>query len=126
MRVTVTMDAQALRTLSRAQAQALAMTAQQVLNEVRNDAVIPFDTGATQNEGTSVDDSQATAGKASIVTDTPYARKLYFHPEYNFNQSKNANARGEWWEDWLNGSRKNRPRQIFSLMLRRTAGRYMR
>ena len=119
MKVTTRMNAGAIRTLSRAQAQAVSMTAQQMLNEARNDAVIPFDTGATQNEGTHVDDSQAAHGKVSIVTDTPYARRLYYHPEYNFNKSKNANAQGMWWEDWLTGSRKSRPQLLFKQMYKR-------
>lgn len=39
----------------------------------------------------------------ALVTDTPYARRLYFHPEYNFQTANNANARGEWLRDWMPG-----------------------
>ena len=39
----------------------------------------------------------------ALVTDTPYARRLYHHPEYHFQTGKNANARGEWLHDWLPG-----------------------
>ena len=39
----------------------------------------------------------------ALVTDTPYARRLYFHPEYNFQTANNANARGRWLRDWMPG-----------------------
>jgi hypothetical protein len=104
----------------------MAMTAQQMLNETRNDAVIPFDTGILQNESTYVDDSQATKGHVSIVSDTPYARRLYFHPEYNFNTSKNANAGGEWWSEFLEGAKKSRPMKLFKEFYRRCGGGYVR
>lgn len=40
------------------------------------------------------------------IGDEPYARRLYFHPEYNFQQAgeaKNPNAQGEWAQPWLPG-----------------------
>ena len=122
MRVSVKMNLGALRTVSASQAQALAMTAQQMLNETRNDAVIPFDTGALQNEGTHVDDSKITKGIVSIVSDTPYARRLYFNPQYNFNSSKNVNARGEWWEEWLTGDKRTRPMKLFKQFYTKCVG----
>ena len=122
MRVTARMDPSVIRALSQAQAEAMTMTAQQMLNEVRNDAVMPFDTGNLQNESTYVDDSKVRIGKVKIVHDTPYARRLYFHPEYNFNTSKNANAGGEWWETWLSGDKKSRPQELFKKFFRRQSG----
>lgn len=126
MRVHVKFKPGALQALSRAQTKAAVMTAQQMLNENRNEGVFPFDTGSLQNEGTHVDDSQASSGSVSIVTDAPYARRLYFHPEYNFNQSKNPNARGEWWEEWLTGDKKKRPVKLFKEFYKRLSGGYVR
>lgn len=126
MKATVRMNRAALHTLSRAQAQALAMTAQQMLSETRNDGVLPMDTGNLQNESTFVDDSKATKGEVSIVTDTPYARRLYFHPEYDFNTSKNANASGEWWEEWLSGAKQARPIKLFKQFYKRVTGGYVK
>lgn len=122
MRVTAIMNSGAIRALSQAQAEAVTMTAQQMLNEVRNDAVMPFDTGNLQNESTYVDDSKARVGKVTIVNDTPYARRLYYHPEYNFNTSKNADAGGDWWESWLRGNKKTRPQELFKKFFRRQTG----
>jgi hypothetical protein len=125
MKVTVKMKRQAIKALSKSQAQAAAMTAQQILNETRNDMVIPFDTGNLQNESTFVEDKNATKGVVSIIHDTPYARRLYYHPEYNFNTSKNINARGEWWEEWLTGAKQSRPGQLFRAFYKRITGRYV-
>jgi len=122
MNITVTMNHANIAQISRAQEQALAMTAQQMLNETRNDQVIPFDSGATQNEDTYVDDSQLGKGKVSIITDNPYARRLYFHPEINFKHLKNINARGEWWEEWLEGGKKDRAKKLFKQFFRRVGG----
>ena len=36
------------------------------------------------------------------MSDTPYARRLYFHPEYNFKRGNNANAGGKWFDSFLN------------------------
>lgn len=33
----------------------------------------------------------------------PYARRLYYHPEYNFQTVNNPNAQGRWLDHWLPG-----------------------
>ena len=89
-----------LNMLDRAQLDALAMTADATLTELRDRQVMPFDTGNLQNDSTFVDDSQRD--KVSIVSSTPYARRLYFHPEYNYRRGNNASAGGKWFESFLN------------------------
>jgi hypothetical protein len=37
-------------------------------------------------------------GKGHIEWRTPYARRLYYNPEYNFSKDKNPNAGGLWFE----------------------------
>lgn len=90
--------------LQRAQVTALEQTAEALHTEVLQAQVFPRDTGNLQNESTFIDYSQSNQGKVTIVSSAPYARRLYFHPEYNF-QKKNPNAKGEWYEDWLPGGR---------------------
>jgi hypothetical protein len=49
-------------------------------------------------------------GKGQVIWDTPYARRLYYNPQYNFSKDKNPNAQGLWFEkaksvhqrDWAN------------------------
>lgn len=95
---------------------ALEQTAEALHTEVVQAQVIPRDTGALQNESTFVDTSKSNQGKVSIVSSTPYARHLYYHPEYNFHKSKwkdkndrehygNPNAKAHWFEDWQKGGK---------------------
>ena len=96
-----------LRQLTQASIRALEQTAEALHTEEVQAQVMPFDTGALQNEGTFVDYSESRQGKVSIISNTPYARRLYFHPEYHFKTKENPNARGKWYEDWLPGGKKS-------------------
>ena len=97
---TIRINTRALDMLDNAQLEALAMTGDATLTELRDRQVMPFDTGNMQNDSTFLDDSQK--GKVSIVTTAPQARRLYFHPEYNFKRGNNARAGGKWFESFLN------------------------
>ena len=96
----VELNVRGLNALDNAQFEALAMTADATLTELRDRQVMPFDTGNLQNDSTFIDDSQR--GKASIVSSTPYARRLYYHPEYNFRRNNNRNAGAHWFDSFLN------------------------
>lgn len=37
-------------------------------------------------------------GQGVIMWVTPYARRLYYNPQYNFSKSPNPNAQGLWFE----------------------------
>ena len=96
----VELNVSVLNALDNAQYEALAMTADATLTELRDRQTMPFDTGNLQNDSTFIDDSQRD--KVSIVSSTPYARRLYFHPEYNYRRGNNASAGGKWFESFLN------------------------
>ena len=96
----VELNVSVLNALDNAQYEALAMTADATLTELRDRQTMPFDTGNLQNDSTFIDDSQRD--KVSIVSSTPYARRLYFHPEYNYRRGDNASAGGKWLESFLN------------------------
>lgn len=76
------------------------LTMETALADARNRQVMPFDTGHMQNDQTSV---EKIGGGYAIVTDAPQARRLYYHPEYNFQRGKNANAGGLWLDDYVDG-----------------------
>lgn len=95
-----------IKKLTDAAVTALEKTAEAFHTEVVQAQVMPRDTGNLQNESTFVDYSQSGQGTVSIVSNTPYARRLYYHPEYMFRVDENPNARGEWYEDWLPGGSK--------------------
>lgn len=83
----------------------LEKTAEALHTEVVQAGVIPFDSGALQNDSTFVDSFELSKGVVALVSSTPYARRLYFHPEYHFQKKENENAKAEWYEDWLPGGK---------------------
>ena len=120
----VRLNMSVLQALDDAAVEALEQTAEALHTEVVQAQVMPRDTGALQNESTFVDTSQSGQGKVSIVSSTPYARRLYYHPEYNFHQNdweeeikhrdgktetikhgSNPNAKAHWFEDWQKGGK---------------------
>ena len=86
---TIKIDQGKIRKLTRASIRALEKTAEAVHTEIVQAQVMPRDTGALQNESTFVDYSNSSQGSCSIVSDTPYARRLYYHPEYQFSKDEN-------------------------------------
>ena len=103
---TVKMNFPRIKQLTQAAVTALEMTAEALHTEVVQAQVFPFDTGNLQNESTFVDYSEAKDGNVTLVSSTPYARRLYYHPEYNFQTKENPNAKGRWYEDWMQGGSK--------------------
>lgn len=102
---------------------ALEQTGDYVLDEVVNAQVMPFDTGTMQNESTFVDKSKSSSGTVSIVTSTPYGRRLYFHPEYNFKTENNPHAKGKWLEDWSeNGKYAKEVKETYALLYKQIGG----
>ena len=119
----VTFDFGKLNALDANAVTAFKMTADAFLTELENGQVMPFDTGNLQNESTFVDDSGAQNGVIVISSSTPYARRLYYHPEYNFNQEFNQAAGGGWFKYWLpGGTRQNFCVEAFKTIYRRLCG----
>lgn len=119
---TVKLNMPRIKQLSQAAVTALELTAEELHTEVVQARVVPRKDGALQGEKMSIDISESQNGKVSLVHEGPYARRLYYHPEYNFHTEPweeewvdregkkhhlthegNPNARGKWYEDWLPG-----------------------
>ena len=100
---TVKLNMPRIKQLTQAAVTALEQTGEALHTEVVQAQVIPFDTGNLQNESTFVDYSESANGKVTLVSSTPYARRLYYHPEYHFKTDENPNAKGKWYEDWMPG-----------------------
>ncbi|MDE7390213.1 MAG: hypothetical protein K2M82_04650 [Lachnospiraceae bacterium] len=127
---------------------ALEQTAEALHTEVVQAEVMPRDTGALQGEqshlsaGRSVSIPLVNGGvavttitrvqndKVSIVSSTPYARRLYFHPEYNFHRGEwfdaygekhggNIAAGGKWFEPWISGEYKDFCPKTFKKLYKR-------
>lgn len=110
--------------------ESLIETADAALGNLRQSKTMPFDTGSLQNRdggvsrngvkvaGTNKDTSKASKGKVIIYSSAPYARRLYFHPEYNFQTTHNANAGGMWFEPYINGNKKTYAKKTFARIMK--------
>lgn len=119
----IKMNMPRIRELSQAAVTALEQTAEALHTEAVQAQVFPFDTGNLQNESTFVDYSEVKQGKVTLVSSTPYARRLYYHPEYNFQTKENPNAKGRWYEDWVpGGSKDDFAKKAFKELYKRAGG----
>ena len=122
MAVRVMFDQAKINKLAQAQIQALEMTAEAVKSDVVASQVVPKDVG-TLERSAYVETSQSEEGKAAVGFNTPYARRLYWHPEYNFRTDKNPNAQGKWMHMYLKGGDKETFTQdTFTKFLKQLAG----
>ena len=108
----------AVAKINKAVQTSLRKTADVVLDDLIQSQTMPMDSGNLQNNSTFVDDSQAAKGVVSIVSDTPYARRLIFHPEYHYNKANNPKAGGEWFEPYLTGTKKDYAQKVFAAFMR--------
>lgn len=119
---TIKLNEAKLEELTRQQYISLAQTADALLTDLRDEQMMPFNTGNLQNDSTFIDDSQKMQGRVSIVSTTPYARRLYFHPEYNFRRNNNARAGGKWFEPYISGSKSDFAVKAFKQSFKRNGG----
>lgn len=131
MKVTSRVNNARLRQINSAAIESLILTGEAVKDDLIQSQTMPFgdsivkkdgtlfhEGGHLQNKATFVDNSEANAGKVSIISDTPYARRLYYHPEYNFSKKNNPNAGGMWFEPYINGNKKDYAKKVFARFLR--------
>lgn len=118
MKVTSKFNDSKLKQINEAAIESLVLTGEALLGDLRNSQTMPFDTGHLQNQATTLDSSDKNNGKVNIISDTPYARRLYFHPEFNFKKDNNPNAGGMWFEPYINGNKKDYAKKVFARFLR--------
>lgn len=119
---TVTINTRKIKQLTAAQTKALEMTAEALHTEVVQAQVMPRDTGHLQDESTFVDYSDSKNGTVSLVSQTPYARRLYYHPEYEFRTVENPNAQGRWLEPWISGDQKDFCKNAYKAIYKKIGG----
>lgn len=122
MGYTVKIDKAKLRRLSKAAITALEETAEALHTEVVQAQVMPKQYGDLQDTGTFVDTTDSASGTVSLVSSTPYARRLYYHPEYHFRTSENEHAQGKWLEPWIHGDKKGFCAEAFKKLYKGEAG----
>lgn len=90
--------------------------------DVSQRQVVPFRDGLLKDSvstGTMVKEGYTLGW---IGWDTPYARRLYFHPEYNFRQDKHANACGLWMSFYEYGPGRDWIEKSYATALKIAAG----
>ena len=98
--------------------QCLEMAAEEVRRDLRDSHTLPRREGHLTQE-TYVDRTDGVA----VVSDTPYARRLYFHPEYSFRKQPNEAAGAHWFEPYKEGGSKQRfAAEKFAAFMRRRRG----
>ncbi len=101
----VKMNFPRIKQLTQAAVTALEMTAEALHTEVVQAQVMPFDSGHLEEDASFVDYRESKHGRARLVSSTPYARRLYYHPEYDYQTDENPFAGGEWYAPWLKGGK---------------------
>jgi hypothetical protein len=115
MEFTETIDfAKIIKEIEKKAVEALALAAQAVCEDVKSSGTMPFETGRLQNSATYVDVGGLKNKVAAVVSDVPYASRVYLHPEISFNQSRNKNAGGRWFDAYVKGDKKDFLLKVFA------------
>lgn len=107
-----------LKRIQDAAIKALPDTLDAMVTEINNMQVVP-------KEHSDLEKSAVTGAenlKGYISYNTPYARRLYYHPEYNFRQDKNPNAQGRWLDPFVQGEKKKWLTDTFGENLKKHSG----
>lgn len=128
--MTVILDKSAIKGIEQKAYSCLGKTAKTLQDEIREEMVIPRAEGNLQGEAFHVDTSTEQKGYVRMSFNAPYARRLYYHPEYKFHKSPwtdskgnsyegNPNAQGLWLRHWQKkGKHAKRPKEIFEGLLK--------
>lgn len=119
MRVTSKVDYKNLSKFKKLSINNLVKAADALKSDLVQSQTMPFDTGKLQNRNTFIDSSKKEEGVVCIVSDTPYARRVYFHPEFKYKQDKNAKAGGLWFNPYISGTKKTFLSKAFSTFMRK-------
>ena len=118
VKVNIELNQANIKKIQDAMVKALPGTLDAMVTEINNAQVVPKETG-------NLEESVVTGvenGVGYISYNTPYARRLYYHPEYNFRQDKNPNAQGRWMDDFIYGEKKNWLSKTFGKLLKMYSG----
>lgn len=118
VKVKVTVYPGAIKQLESAKKKAFDATVEAVLSDIKASGVVPKDTGALEDSGFTLIEDMV----AYIVFDTPYARRLYWHPEFNFRTDKNANAQGLWMQTYIDGEKNSFVKNTYGKFLKQFGG----
>lgn len=128
MNIEIKFDKQAILMLEYAVKESAMTAMEQVESDLISSATMPFDTGDMQNNQTfvAVEGEDTINGEevfsVALVTGSPQARRLYYHPEYNFYHGHNKNAGAAWFEPYISGDKKDFVEKAFAHDYKRRTG----
>lgn len=118
VKINIKLNQANIKKIEQAMVKALPLTMEAMKSEINNMQVVPKETGALE-ESASVG---AEGGTGFISYNTPYGRKMYYHPEYNFRTDKNPNAQGRWMDDFIHGEKKDWLEETYGEKLKENSG----
>lgn len=107
-----------IKKIQEAAIKALPLTMEAMKTEINNMQVVPKEIGSLEESAV----TGAEGNKGFISYNTPYARRLYYHPEYDFRQDKNPNAQGRWLDPFIHGPKKNWLAKTYGEFLKMNSG----
>lgn len=119
MGVKIEFDMRTIKGLEQAARESALSVMEKVNADLVNSETMPFDTGDMQNNQTFV---AVEDDKVKLVTGSPQARRLYYHPEYDFQQGKNDNAGGLWLAPYIDGDKKDFVPETFAKIYKKKTG----
>lgn len=119
MKIEIKLDYEKIRQIGQEAIAAASETLEVLYSDLVSSQTMPFDTGDMQNNQTFVEPSESGA---VLITGSPQARRLYYHPEYNFQRGKNINAGAYWLEPYITGSKKEFAAAEFTEIFKRRVG----
>ena len=115
----IEINKQAIARLHEKAVRALLMTGEAVRTDLVSAQTMPFDTGDMQNNNTWADENAAD-GSVRVITGSSQARRLYYHPEYDFQTVNNPNAGAGWFDPYKAGGEKaGFVRETFAALMRK-------
>ena len=96
--IRIELDYAAIEQLEKAVLRAAEGTVDELRSDVVKEQVMPYDIGDMQNNSTFAETFRSDGKIVSLLTtDAPQARRLYYHPEYNFQTVNNPNVAASGW-----------------------------
>ncbi|MCB5876699.1 minor capsid protein [Blautia producta] len=119
-KVKVTLYPNKIRKLQEIAQKAFELTVEAVLSDIRMSQTVPKNTGELERSGFVEIDIKKMVAK--IIFDEPYARRLYWHPEYDFRQDKNQYAGGLWMQTYIDGEKRHFVKETYGKFLKQLGG----
>lgn len=119
MKIQIKLDRQAIRQIENAVRESAVETMEKLHKDLKESETMPFDSGDMQNNQTFIETNE---NGISLITGSPQARRLYYHPEYHFQQGHNDNAGAKWLEPYISGDKKDFVRTEFTKIFKEKSG----